>query len=1039
MAPKVFISYAHDSAVHRDQVLRFATFLRGQGIEAELDVWSEESRRDWYPWMVRHLTEADYVVVVASEKVRQAGDGLGAPEANRGVQTEAALLRELLCANRATWVRKILPVVLPGHAIDEIPLFLQPNTASRYVVTEFTAEGANDLLRVITGQPRHVAPPVAALPARSDVHQALVGRDEELSRFAGYVDELVDGTGRSVLLDGEPGIGKSALMTAVCADAADRCTVLWGAGDELGQPLPLLPLRDALRRFGASPRSGAIGRLLRGEVPLGGADPVAAAAEQILALVAELCTAGPLILVVDDLQWADRPTLAVWARLARRAEQLRLLLIGMTRPVPLTVELQALRRSATARVSLGPLSPPAVRRLVAARVGGRPGEDLLQLAEGAAGNALYLTELVDALRREHALKLTGSGVTELGSDHVPGTLVAAIESRLALGTGPLGDLLRAAALLGVEFTAAELVIVLESRMPALGRLLAEAAAAGVLRDAGEHLAFRHPLIHQVLYESMPVSVRTAWHLDAARALAGADAPIHSVARQLLNAVRETRIDTLDEWLRHWLVAAAPSLVAQSPSLAVDLLRAAVSDPATGGHGTHMLACRLADALYRVGDAAEAERIAASTAAVVTDPDLMVDLQWTLTQCRALTGRSAESLAALKRALATPDIDSRLHARLLVLAARTHRNLGKVGEAIAFAGEALTEAEAVGDSWAIGWALHVLIIGAVMRGEIASAVPLFERALVVTDDDPTLADLRMLVQINHAVALGDLDRYDQAIVAAQEVRDLAESVGNMVRLAQARVSLSELYFDMGQWDEALAEVDALQEAIEDPGVTCCAHGVAAVIWLHRGDFDLARTHLELAAPSARRIGQRVVGAFALARSLERESAGAFTEALKALTDCMTVQAEELEEMEDLLPDATRLAMVLDDRTTALNMAARAENRGRESSVPHQTAAALYCRALLDGDPRGLMQAAEHFNLSRRRLLMAKALEAAAAFFAIEGDSSEARMAYIAAYEAYAALSADWDTDRLAVLLRERGIRVGVPGRRLGARHCSPDAV
>ncbi|MGH3879244.1 MAG: ATP-binding protein [Actinophytocola sp.] len=1007
MAPTVFISYAHDSAEHKDQVLEFATFLRGQGVEAVLDVWSTEARRDWYSWAIGQLTAVDYVIVVASEKFRRAADGLGVPDEHRGIQSEAALLRELLVGDRATWLRKILPVVLPGHGVGEIPLFLQPHTASRYVVADFTANGAAELLRVLSGRPSHMAPPVAAAPVSVP---ALIGRHAELSRLAGLVAEVCAGRGRAVLVDGEPGIGKSALVAAACVGATGRCAVLWGAGDELGQALPLLPLLDALRGVGSRERGEAIARLLRGEVPLGGADPVAAASEQILAMVGELCAAGPVVLVVDDLHWADRPTLTVWSRLAKAAGDLRLLLIGMARPVPRTPELRALRRAAAVRLSLGPLPAPAVRQLLSAAVDASPGEGLLTLAAGAAGNPLFLTELVDALRRDDALRVE-SGVAELAGDRVPGSLVAAIESRLELAAGRVGEMLRAAALLGVEFSAAELAVVLGSRMPALTVALGEAMAAGVLRDAGEQLAFRHPLIHQVLYESIPATVRTAWHLDAARALAESGAPVHHVARQLLAAAHGSHLRSLDEWLTRWLVGAAPSLVALSPPLAVELLRAAVTGPVRADHEATVLACHLADALYRSGDAAEAERIAAELAASVTDPDLMVDLQWTLSQCRALTGRSQVSLADLERALGRPGLESRHHARLLVLTARTQRNLGNVGTAVEAADRALAEAEVVGDRWAMGWALHVLVIGTVMRGEVSEALPLMERALTVTDGDVTLADLRMLVLINQAVVLGDLDRYDQAIATANQVRALAERTGSLIRLAQAHSVLAELRFDMGHWDDALAAVDAIADYAADPSVACCSHGIAAVIELHRSRLTSARRHLGLVASDSEQIGRRVIGSLALARSLERELDGSREEALAVLTDCLTDEAEELDEVEDLLPDAVRLAVEIGDLITAAGLTERVRSLAERSNVPHRLGAAAYCRGLIDGDADALMSAARSFAEAKRPLPWAKALEAAGMAFAAHGDHPASGAALAAARGIYIALGANWDLTRL----------------------------
>jgi hypothetical protein len=160
--PRVFVSYAHESAEHRARVLAFATFLRRAGVEAVLDVWSAGTRQDWYSWAIRELTAADFVLVIASERYRTTGDGNGPNGEHRGVQSEAALLRELVYADRATWLPKVLPVLLPGHTVDQVPLFLQPHTASRFPVTSFDTAGAEDLLRVLLRQPGHRAPDVAA-------------------------------------------------------------------------------------------------------------------------------------------------------------------------------------------------------------------------------------------------------------------------------------------------------------------------------------------------------------------------------------------------------------------------------------------------------------------------------------------------------------------------------------------------------------------------------------------------------------------------------------------------------------------------------------------------------------------------------------------------------------------------------------------------------------------------------------------------------------------------------------------------------------
>jgi DNA-binding CsgD family transcriptional regulator len=863
---------------------------------------------------------------------------------------------------------------------------------------------------------------------------ALVGRDDELALLAGLIRAVARGRGGSVLIEGEPGIGKSALVRAAVAGAHGAgCQEFWGAGDELGQKLPLLPFLDGLRVREPSPdpRRATIVRLLRGEVGTDrGTDVPTVLAEQLLALVGEQCAVRPTILVIDDLQWADQASVALWGRLARSARQVPLLLVGMMRPVPQREDLMALRRVAgeAARLQLTGLTGEAVTELVAALAGGRPDDNLLRLAEDAAGNPLYLAELVAALARSSRLTISDEGAAELTSGSAPDSLSAAITDRLGFVAGPVREVLHAAALLGTDFTVPDLAIVLGRGVADLIPAVEEACAAGVLTEFGAGLGFRHPLIRAALYDEMPAPVRAAWHRDAGHALAKAGAPADRVARQILWAVGGGggAAEPMDEWMLDWLTSTADTLVGQAPGVAAELLARAVARAPAGSAQHGWLASRLADALYRIGDLTEAERVANHALEQAAGPDLLVDLHWTLAQCRMRAGSSAESLATLDRALAAPGISARHRARLLVLAARTHSSLGEAERAEQVAAGALAAASEAGDNWAMGWALHVLTLVTAAQGNLTDTLPLFDRALAVTESDPALTDLRLLLQINKAVILGCLDQYEQAFTAAGEARDLADQVGTAMR-AQAHSALGQLLFETGRWDEALAEVEILPENLKEPGAACGDLGIAAVIGFHRGETGAARRHLAAAVPHAKRIGHRLIPPLTLARSLDREQSGALPDALAALTGAFDGDTEEIEEIEALLADAVRLAIETGNASLGQALTARAETLAAGSEIPHRQANALYCRGLLDRDATRLLTAAERYEEVGRPLLRAKALEAAAGHLVDAGDRAQARAAFTAAVDVYTSLGAAADVSRLQAAFRAHGIRRGPHAR------------
>jgi AAA ATPase domain len=856
----------------------------------------------------------------------------------------------------------------------------------------------------LSGTAAFAPPAVAAAPARAP----LVGRDTELAQLDASLRALATGLGGTVLVEGEPGIGKSALVQGALDKAADLgCQVFWGTGSELDEALPLQPLLDALRvrEPSVNPRRETIAGYLRGEITADrGVDVPAMLAEQLLALIAEECAAQPTVLVIDDLQWADQASIRLLARLAGSVRLLPLLLVVMMRQVPRRDDLLALRRAVGDAVSLSltGLTASEVTELVRSLAGGEPDTGLRELADDAGGNPLYLTELVAALARSATLAVT-DGVAALVAGPTPRSLTAAIVDRLGFISEAAREVLRSASLLGPEFSVTDLAIVLDRNVADLAAVLAETRAAGLLTESGNRLRFQHPLIHAALYTELSAPVRAAWHREAGRALATAGAPVDRVARQLLGAAGETEAaeperagEPMDAWMLSWLAGASETLVAQAPQVAVTLLTRAVTSIPVDSAGRGRLVSHLADSLYRTSQWTAAAELAIRELARATDPDVLVGLHWTLAQSRILTGASTESLAALSRALDAPGLTARHRARLLVLTARTHSRAGQLEVAIRVAEAALDMAEKAGDVWATGWALHATAVSAASQGRAADALRSYDQALAATSDDFSLTDLRLLLQLNKAVTLGNLDRFDEALATARQAGQLADRDGSMLRRVQAHCLLSQALFETGLWDDALAETAEVPLLMKEPAIACSDLGIGALISLYRGDQGAARDRLravtQIAGPG------QLIPQFLLARSLDQELAGDLPAALSILTGCLDGGTEEAGPAQEIVPDAVRLAVLIGDRGTARTLAAQSADFAA-IGTPTAQGNALYCQGLLDDAAALLLAAADRYHEAGRPLQRAKALDAAALANDRVGAHEQSRAAAASAAKIY----------------------------------------
>jgi hypothetical protein len=210
-----------------------------------------------------------------------------------------------------------------------------------------------------------------------------VDRTGELATLRAGIEAFRDGGGAAVWVEGEPGIGKSSLVVQALSGASELgWDIGWGMADQLAERLPLSVIQDCLQVRLGSPdprRARAAGRLRSQRLGLfADGDASVSGVEVLMALADELCAAGPTVLVIDDLQWADDASLLVWHQLAASIDQLRLLLIATCRSDPHRRDVQQVRTSLARRggavVTLGPLPDTDAATLITAMLGTPSGD-----------------------------------------------------------------------------------------------------------------------------------------------------------------------------------------------------------------------------------------------------------------------------------------------------------------------------------------------------------------------------------------------------------------------------------------------------------------------------------------------------------------------------------------------------------------------------------------------------------------------------------------------------------------------------------------
>ncbi|MEJ3746415.1 AAA family ATPase [Actinomycetes bacterium KLBMP 9797] len=857
-----------------------------------------------------------------------------------------------------------------------------------------------------------------------------VGRERELAAVRAAVDTLARGRGSVVWVEGDAGIGKSSLIAAGIRPVQEiGGEVLWGTADPLSQRFPLQVMLDCLqiRPRSADPRRAEIAKFLRDRRLglLATDDVLYTAVEMLVSLVDELCAVAPTTVVVDDLQWADEASLAMWHRLALTVDQLPLLLVGACRPVARRQDIRESRAAVHRRggtvITLGPLADAEVAELAAGLAGDSPIPELAEIAAQTRGNPFFLRELVDAHLRGQASRS-------------PASLATTLNDRLAGLPAETADMLRTASLLGGEFTVTDLAALSRRQPSELAASVRDAVEAGIVVDGGRRLAFGHPLIQQALYGSMPQALRTALHLEAAAALAAAETEPTRVAQQLLAADQPGVA-----WARAWLLEATPALAARAPEIAAELLRRELDHSSTSAADLTALSTGLARTLLALGRDAEAAARARQALAVAGESGEKAEMSWVLARALFSTGDNDAAVDAVRQALAQPVLPEVWRARLLASLAMFERaGTGDLRAADDTARQALSAAERAGDAFSTAYALTDLWMTHSVRRDHLGALGHVDRALEVLGTGAEHTDLRAYALDARIFTMQNLDRWQEAEQSLRDARELAWRTGGSGPVSSALTAAVLLYW-LGRWDDALTELMSVESdataltysGLRERGPVLLWHGLAAMIAGRRDQAAVAREHLRagldlpIVTVSDRENRDFLIAAHALA--VERE--GDPARALRILSGLLDRRAGEMTLIHQWLPDLVRLATTVDNAAVASAALRASQFEAKAESTPARAAAASQrCRGLAGQDPAPLREAVEYYRRVGPPVDLAGALEDLAAVLAARGQAAEAKTALDEAIDRYQGLDAGWNIRRATTRLRQLGVRRGVRGRR-----------
>jgi DNA-binding CsgD family transcriptional regulator len=498
---------------------------------------------------------------------------------------------------------------------------------------------------------------------------ALLDRERELAEFGGLIKAAPRDSGGLVVVEGPAGIGKTRLLEEAARTAGATGTgVVRARGSEFEAGIGFGVARQLFEPMLRAASAGERRRLLKGVARVGAralgmeaGEPPAdrfAAIHGLYWLCANRAEVGPLLVVIDDVQWADDPSLAWVGYLARRVADLPVVLVLGLRagdPAGERAELaQLVDDGGARRLVLGPLSAAAVGEIVRGQLDESAEESFCAaVSELSRGNPLFVRELL-AAAREKGLAARDEGVPALELI-APVAVGPSVLARLGrLGAEP-GALARAAAVLG---SGAEVALAarLADLDTAVAELAADRLAAAQILARSRPLEFFHPLIGAAVLEDIAPGARRVAHRRAAELLADeGERSLARVAAHLLACG-----PAADPWVVGRLADAAREAINQgAPEIAASYARRALAEPpAEADRAALLLSLGIAE--WRAGQPGAIAHLEQALAAAGEDHRALVRASGRLARAYYVTDQTERAVEVLEQAFAAvADTDQRL--------------------------------------------------------------------------------------------------------------------------------------------------------------------------------------------------------------------------------------------------------------------------------------------------------------------------------------------------------------------------------------------